>query len=94
MSAENFAGLDIWQTASQVREKFGEQLVVAAISKFGEAQKKAASIVIDEGFATSQGGLGGQAGSMNLKFVAFEEGIAKDNSVIKKLTAEYLSGLK
>ena len=94
MSAENFAGLDIWQTASQVREKFGEQLVVAAISKFGEAQKKAASIVIDEGFATSQGGLGGQAGSMNLKFVAFEEGIAKDNSVIKKLTDEYLSGLK
>ncbi len=94
VSADDFAGLDIWQTSNRVRNQLGERLVIAAISQHGEAQQKAASIVVDEGFPTSQGGLGAQAGLMNLKFVALAEGVEKTNSVLDKVTADYLAGLK
>jgi aldehyde:ferredoxin oxidoreductase len=93
-SANNYTGFDTWQTTSQVVSEIGEDWQIATISKFGEIQSKAASIVINNGFATSCGGLGATSGKLKLKYLALPNAAAKTNSVINLVTNEYLSQLK
>jgi aldehyde:ferredoxin oxidoreductase len=93
-SAKDLAGLDVWKTTDAVLKQHGEHSTVAAISEHGESQSLAASVVVDHGFATSCGGLGGQAGSLNLKYLVLPKATEISNETINKVTADYLSGLK
>ena len=92
--AKKLKGLDIWQTTSQLENILGDSWQVAAISEFGENQSKAASIVINNGFATSCGGLGATSGKLNLKYLALPNGEIKTNTTINEITDLYLSELK
>lgn len=93
-SAKNLAGLDTWKTTDAVLRRYGEDSTVAAISEHGESQSVAASVVVDHGFATSCGGLGAQAGSLNLKYLVLPKATEIANETIRRVTADYLSGFK
>jgi aldehyde:ferredoxin oxidoreductase len=94
VEANEFAGLDIWQTTEKVMKDTGASWQIAAISQFGERGSKAASIVINNGFATSCGGLGATSGGLNLKFLAIAPGEAKSTTSINEVTDKYLAELK
>lgn len=92
LDAQRLAGKSVWKTTEIVRVP--KTLSVLAISEYGERQVPAASIVSDNGFASSQGGIGAIFGRMNLKYVNLIGD--KDSSVtpsIAKVTEKYIKGL-
>lgn len=92
LDARRLAGKSVWRTTEIVRAP--KTLSVLAISGYGEKQVPAASIVSDNGFASSQGGVGAIFGRMNLKYVNLIGD--KDTSIspsISKVTEEYIKGL-
>jgi hypothetical protein len=57
----------VWATDTRVRESSDD--VVLTTGSLGMASHPAASIVVNSGFPTTQGGLGAVFGQMNLKYV-------------------------
>jgi aldehyde:ferredoxin oxidoreductase len=90
--ANKLKGLSVWKTIHKIRSE--STLTTLSISKFGEKQALGASVVSDNGFATSQGGIGAVFGRMNLKYLTIA-GVTKSavNPGIKQVTDKYIAGL-
>lgn len=91
--AKKLKGLSVWKTTEAVKTQ--STLTTLAIGEAGEKKYPGSSIVCDNGFATSQGGLGAVFGQMNLKYISLA-GAEKNptNPVIESITRKYASGIQ
>ena len=59
----------VWETDEDLREEASELIITTGA--LGMAQHPAASIVVNNGFPTTQGGMGARLGSLGVKYVRF-----------------------
>jgi aldehyde:ferredoxin oxidoreductase len=75
--AGDLAGLGTYETVQRLREKYGDSIAVICAGPAGEAQLKAAAIVVttpdSRPRTASRGGLGAVMGSKNLKAIVVKE---------------------
>ena len=91
--AKKLKGYSVWKTINKIKNE--NTLTSLAISEFGEKQSLGASVVSDNGFSTSQGGIGAVFGRMNIKYLTIA-GVAQRsvNPGVKKVTDKYIAGLE
>jgi aldehyde:ferredoxin oxidoreductase len=82
------AGLSVWETTKKIKTKNN---TIIAISKSGELQSKAASVVCDYGFPTQSGGFGALFGHLGIKYINLQKS-ARINKInyLDQVSLEYM----
>ena len=89
IEAEKLFGHNIRESNSWFRSHEGGNFVLGTVGIPGDYGLANASIVFDDGFPTSSGGLGADFGKRLLKIVAFEFGQVETNADVKAITDAY-----
>lgn len=89
--AARVAGATVWQT-SRFARRIAEGTTVC-IGASGEARLPAASVVVDDGFPTTLGGVGAVLGRMNVKFLLLPRARGSSTEAIDDVTATYAQAM-
>ena len=91
IKADNLFGKNIGESNSWFQNRYGNNYLLATVAAAGDYGLANSSIVFDDGFPTSSGGLGADWGKRLLKSFAFEVGSVPSDQIVKDITDAYAS---